>query len=72
MVNTQLAIISGAIVQLDCCSVHFLKFVFADTDVVVFKKIMPCFVKLRTWLASKWADTVELALVKHFLILDGF
>lgn len=72
MISTHLAKISGAIVQLDGGSVDFVKFVFADTDVVVLNKIVPCVVKLRTRLASKWADAVELAVVEHFLILDGF
>lgn len=71
MVNIQLAKTSGVIVQLDYCSVQVLKFVFTDTDVGVLTKIMPCFVKLGTWLTSKWADSVELAIVKHFLMLDG-
>lgn len=72
MINIQLAIISGAIVQFDCCSIQFLKLIFANTNIVVLKKALPCLIKLNTWLASEWVSAVKLAIIKHFLILDGF
>ena len=72
MISTQYTIISGSVVQLDCCSVHFLEFVFRDTDVVVFKNIMPCLVKLRTWFAPKLIETVEFAIVRYLVISYSF